>query len=579
MTTLIHRRIETHAEPLSARIALRCGDQSISFGELHARATHAAAHVRQQGLVPGRLTALQFPRSVDAVVAALGVLEAGGAYVALDPNRSQTWTDAVIADARPLLMLTALPDAELDLPITADGSPDEAATITYTRDSMGHARGVIVTHRNLSNLIDAPPFAIDEDGVCALYFPLSAAAATAPLFASLCRGIPVQILSEAEVRDVNRLARTLASAHVTSVTLPAAVVRQFAKLEPEATLQLSPLRTVNVIGGFLPPDIIETLAAMLPDTTVREVYGPTEAGGAALVSDPTATSSYHERLFGQSIPNTRVYILDARLNIVPDGVDGEICIGADHLSPGYWSHRRPGSEPPVAEPFVMLATERVFRTGDTGRRLPDGRVELVGRGDDRVTIGGHRISVDIVEAVLQAHERVRDAAVSVQTDGGAPSLVAHVVAHGAAPTVSQLRGFLHARLPDYMVPATFVSIDHLPYNAIGEVDRRALPAPEQARPSSATPYVAPRNPIEAGLVAIWSEVLMLDRVGVHDDFLALGGDSLIATQAVARIWERFEVEIPFEAFFERATVAELAAAFFSGTVSGSVASDDVVSAG
>jgi surfactin family lipopeptide synthetase A len=597
----IHHLVQAQAERSPGRTALRCGAREVTFGELNALANRVAHHLRRHGLRPDRLTALLFPRSIDAVVAALGVLKAGGPYVALDPAMLPAQINEIVGDARPGLVVTANGDTagprvsidaeavcvDLDPRDAAAGEstlesepcvPDRVAWVSYVRHAMVQPAGVMVTHGNVARLAGNRPFAVDADGIGALYFPLGVGAASAQLFAALCGGVPVQILSDDDVKDVRRVAEVLDTGRVTSVTLPASVVRQFVKLETEVALRLGTLRTIYAVGGVLPPELIDAFAVMLPDTAVREIYGPVEAGGAVLLSDTTGDSPYHKRTFGPALPNTRAYILDSRSAIVPAGVDGDLFVGADHLSPGYWKDPGRTAHQFVADP-ISADGSCVFRTGDTGRYLADGRIELLGRAEDQVVVRGHHVDIAVVEAVLEGHEHVRDAAVCLQPVGGEPTLVGYVVANGANPTVSQLKGFLEARLPDYMVPSSFMLIDRLPRAATGEMKRLGLPLPEPVRPASATQYVAPRNSIEAGLAQIWSEVLMLDRVGIHDDFLALGGDSLIATQAVAGIWERFGLEIPFEAFFERATVAELAAAFFSEAADGAAASGDAVSAG
>jgi non-ribosomal peptide synthetase component F/acyl carrier protein len=580
----VHRLLAAQAEKTPAQTAVRCGDRQWTFAELNARANQVADDLRERGVRPGGLIALRFGRSLAAVAAALGVLKTGAGYVALDPDLSPEQINSILADARPALILDAASrfPAEGAAHAQVDCPSDDVAYVTYTWDPAGRPEGIIGTDRAITNRMNALPPAYEPDDVCALYFPLSAAPAASQVFVPLLHGVTVQIVADDEARDIRRLAEVLDRGRATSVMLPSAVLRQLVKAEPEVTLRLSRLRTIYSVGRAMAPELLEAFAVMIPNTAVHEMFGPAEAGGAVLLSAASAAvtepSAAPLRAFRLHDPNTRVHILDDRSNLVPVGVDGEIHIGADDLSPGYWGRSDLTAQRFVSDPVSGRPGDRLFRTGEIGRWLPDGRIELLGRTTDQVTVQGHRFAVGLVEAVLEGHEHVRDAAVWVQPIGAEPGLVAYVVPDGISPTVGQLRDYLHARLPDYMVPMAFLSLDRLPQTSTGAIDRQALPLPEPSRPPSAVRFVAPRNDVEAGLVQIWAEVLMLDRVGIHDDFLELGGDSLIATQAVARVWERFGREVPFEAFFERATIAELAAGFFSDLMDDAAAPDGAVSA-
>ena len=263
---------------------------------------------------------------------------------------------------------------------------------------------------------------------------------------------------------------------------------------------------------------------------------------------------------GRPIANTRIYILDRELQPVPVGVPGELHIGGDGLARGYLNRPDLTAEKFIADPFSGEPGARLYRTGDLARYRPDGNIEFLGRMDHQVKVRGFRIELGEIEAVLGQHPGLREAVVLAREDGpGDKRLVAYVVAHsgGASVAVSELRGFLGEKLPDYMIPSVFVFLDAMPLTPSGKVDRRGLPAPDAARPEGQEGYVAPRTPVEEALAGIWAEVLGLDRVGIHDNFFELGGHSLLATQVVSQARRLFQVELALRRLFEAPTVAGL----------------------
>jgi surfactin family lipopeptide synthetase A len=263
---------------------------------------------------------------------------------------------------------------------------------------------------------------------------------------------------------------------------------------------------------------------------------------------------------GRPIANTQLYILDPVLQPVPIGIPGELYIGGDGLARGYLNRPDLTAEKFIPNPFGSEPGARLYKTGDLARHRPDGNLEFLGRLDHQVKLRGFRIELGEIEAVLGGHPAVREAVVVVREDvPGDMRLVAFVVSdQEPAPASRELRAFLQAKLPDYMIPSVFIRLDILPLTPNGKVDRRALPAPDQARPAPEDAFVAPRTPVEEGLARIWAQVLGLEQVGIHDNFFELGGHSLLAMRVISRLRDTFHMELPLRSLFEAPTVAGLA---------------------
>jgi hypothetical protein len=257
--------------------------------------------------------------------------------------------------------------------------------------------------------------------------------------------------------------------------------------------------------------------------------------------------------------NTQVFVVDSQMNVGSPGEVGELCVASLHLARGYLNRAELTTERFVDNPMPTDSTgTRVFRTGDLARVHPDGQIELVGRADLQVKIRGFRVELEEIEAVLAMHEKVQQTAVVTQPFEGDKRLIAYIVLRtGEMLVLRELRTFLESRLPDYMIPAIFVRLDSMPLTSTGKVDRQGLPMPQKTRPQLDTPYEEPRNAIEAAIAESWTELLQLDQVGIHDHFLELGGDSLFATTAAARIADYFAVDCAPITFFENPTVAAL----------------------
>jgi hypothetical protein len=300
-------------------------------------------------------------------------------------------------------------------------------------------------------------------------------------------------------------------------------------------------------------------ARLLPKgSCLWNLYGPTET--TIWSTGCQITSADGPISIGRPIAKTQSYVLDASQQPVPIGVPGELYLGGDGLARCYLNRPELTAEKFVPNPFTDInGSARLYRTGDVARWRADGTLECLGRMDHQVKIRGFRIELGEVESVLSQHPGVRQAVVTPKNDGsGDKRLVAYLVARGAAPPVMELREHLKRKVPDYMVPSGFVYLETLPLTNNGKVDRRALPEPQQERPEIATTYVAPRTETEIVLARIWSDVLQVEQVGLHDDFFEFGGHSILAVKAVSRMRQQLETEVPLSAMFECPTVAEMA---------------------
>jgi len=571
-----HEVFERQAGRVPEATAVICGGERLSYAELDRRANQLAHYLRRLGIGPERLVGLCLDRSPLVVVAVLGVMKAGGAYVPLDPAYPADRLEFMARDAGLSLILTqehlkdglaghtarlACLDSDweaISRESVADpertARPDNLAYVIYTSGSTGVPKGVMLSHRGLVNLAGTPPtvHGVHAGSRKLQFASLSFDASVWEMFLALGRGASLVLATEEELSDPERLAALLAGERVTAATLPPSMLSQ---LPLEAAASLESLVTA---GEACPPGLAAAWAGRL---TLINAYGPTETTVCATSGRvPPEVSADRSPPIGTPLPNTRVYVLDRRLQPVPSGVPGELYVGGVGLARGYLG--RPGltAERFVPDPLGPEPGARLYRTGDLACWTADGSLEFLGRIDHQVKLRGFRIELGEVEAVLAEHPAVREAVAVVREDRpGDRRLVAYCVpaADTAPPASQELTAHLRDRLPAYMLPAAIVALDALPLLPNGKVDRRSLPAPEPARPEGAD-FVAPRTPQEEMIADIWASVIGLERVGVEDNFFAIGGHSLLATQVISRVREAFGVELPVRALFDAPTVAGLA---------------------
>jgi amino acid adenylation domain-containing protein/non-ribosomal peptide synthase protein (TIGR01720 family) len=571
----IHERLADQAARHPGDTAVIAGDDVLTFAELDERANRLAHHLVTLGVGPGVLVGVHMDRGADVVVALFAILKAGGAFVPLDPGYPAERLAFMLADTAAPVVLSQrhladrLPDHLSDLLPDHDGqvvcvdadlsgpshapdtavTPDDLAYVVYTSGSSGTPKGVMVEHRNLDHIAGAwdARFGLAEARLRFVSVSsLSVDLFFADIIRSICFGGTLIVCPAESVTEPTELLALIDRTAATGLEL----VPSLATALLDEVDQLPPLRLLSIGSeGWRAGDCRALLARLHPATTVVNAYGGTEATVDSTVFTPTA-ESLAGRTFvpiGQPLPNTRVYVLDQSMNVVPVGVPGELYIGGAGVTRGYWHRPSLTAERFVNDPFQPGG--RLYRTGDRARRLPDGNLEFLGRVDEQVKIRGFRVELGEVETALLAHPAVRHAAVVTHEH----RLVGYVVTDTAVP-VGALREFLTGRLPDYMVPSAFVSLDELPLTPNGKVNRRALPAPEPRAPGD--DHVAPRTEVEQTLAGIWAEVLGVERVGVHDNFFDLGGDSILSIQVVSRA-RRAGLRLTSKHIFLRQTVAAL----------------------
>ena len=584
----LHGLFERQARRTPQAVAVVCGDEQLSYAALDERADALARRLRAQGVLPDQLVGVCLPRSVAAVVALLGVMKAGAAYLPLDPAYPMERLAAMIEDADCVRIVTDMaggallarwPDRLVDVACgdACEGVPASAvssghlAYAIFTSGSTGRPKGVMVSHANaVSSTLARPAFygAAPLTGFLMLS-SLSFDSSVAGLFWTLSQGGLLCLPQDDDHRDPVRLASLIQQHRLSHVLcLPSLHAQILPLLDHHAPA------CVIVAGEACAPELVAAHAQALPATALVNEYGPTEASvwcAAHRVLDGTPRA---EQVpgglrdttvpIGGPIAGARLHVLDEGLAPCGIGMPGELYVGGQGVTRGYW--RRPGlsAERFVADPFGSGA--RLYRTGDLVRWRPDGCLEFIGRADHQVKIRGHRVELGEVESCLRAQQGVSDVAVLAVDDPDlGTQLAAYVVpADGAAALGDAavlrdtwLQGLRQA-LPPPMVPSRLLVLDALPRMPNGKLDRRALPALDghaAGRPA----HVAPRTPTEQALAGIWQAVLKVPEVGAHDSFFDIGGHSLLAAQVMARIRQQLSVELPIRTLFDLPTLEALAA--------------------
>jgi amino acid adenylation domain-containing protein len=563
--TAVHRWIEEQARRRPDRLAVVQGERSLTYAELDARAGALARRLAARGLGPERCVALHLERSAEMVVALLAVMKTGGAWLPLDPGHPGERLARILKDAGnpPVLAdgdLLGIDEETGAAPLPAPFlDPDGLAYVIFTSGSTGRPKGVQVVRRGLANFLASMwqrPGLGEGDvllAVTTLAFDISGLELLLPLTA----GARVVVAGREDAADGTRLAALLAGHGATAMQATPATWR----LLLEGGWQAPPGFKVLCGGEALPGELAARLGAH--GAEVWNLYGPTETTIWSAVEpvDPARAAERAVVSLGRPIANTTIHIAGRGLEPVPAGVPGELLIGGAGLARGYLGRPDLTAERFVPDPLGGRG-ERLYRTGDLARRLPDGRLEFLGRLDHQVKVRGYRIELGEIEAALAEHPAVRHAVV-VDRPGpaGERRLVAYAETPGGAkrpPALDEVRAFLRERLPDYMLPVAFVTMDRLPLNPSGKVDRRALPDASPERPVLAVDYIAPREGRESLLAALWSELLGVERVGIRDNFFDLGGHSLLLMRLQGRLAAETGLDLPVLELFEHPTIAALA---------------------
>jgi amino acid adenylation domain-containing protein/non-ribosomal peptide synthase protein (TIGR01720 family) len=564
----VHQLFEQQAEKTPDNIAVAFAAQSLTYQQLNEKSNQLAHYLQNVGIKPESLVAICVERSVELIIGLLGILKSGGAFVPLDAKAPQQRLRFMLQDtnAKVLLtqnhLLTILPEhqaqticLDTDWDKIAQNShqnpnvnikPDNLAYVIYTSGSTGQPKGTLLEHRGFSNFTQwhVDYFNISTNDRTAQLANVTFDVSIWEIFPTLIAGSQL-ILSKPDIILAGQnLSEFLNNEKVSIASMTPSVLAAINEVN------LPFLKTLAVGGEKCPEQLITVWANR--DISFINAYGPTEATVCTTALRYKNTNEVFS--IGRPIANTNVFILDKHLQQVPIGVVGELCIGGVNLARGYLNRPDLTAEKFITSPFNPQ--QRIYKTGDLVRYLPDGNIEYLGRIDHQVKIRGFRIELGEIENVLNSYPTVETSYIIVQQQNNEKRIVAYFVAQQPIQA-DDLRTFILQSLPDYMLPKVFIQLDKLPLTANGKIDRKALPEPTLQRDSQ-TQFIAPRNEIEQILANIWSELLNIEKIGVNDNFFSLGGDSILSIQVVARANQQ-HIKLTPQLVFQYQTIAQLAA--------------------
>ncbi|NOX38150.1 MAG: amino acid adenylation domain-containing protein [Calditrichaeota bacterium] len=590
--TTVLERIAHHAKKTPDATAVRIGEEQLTYAGLERASSQLAQYLHQRGVGHGAFVGLGVDRSLDMVVGLLAIWKVGAVYVPLDPDYPLERLEYIAQDAGLACILTHARLKELfgNIPVEKivldeerqqisqmsaesvgrPAQPEDPAYVIYTSGSTGLPKGVVVRHAALAEHIIqmASIYQVTPEDRYLAFAAMNFDAALEQTLTPLVAGATL-VLRDGDIWLPADFHQKVKHYQLTVINPPTVYWEELAyewSQHPDRAADL-PIRLVIAGGDAMHLEAVRRWhQTPLKGVRLLNAYGPTEA---------TITTSLYEVPqdyetsvglpvvpIGQPLANRKYYILDENDQPVPIGVPGELVIGGHMLADGYLHRPELTARHFVPDPFAGDPGARMYRTGDRVRRRPDGQLEFLGRVDTQVKIRGFRIELGEIETVLNGHEQIQQAVVTVREEaGGQKRLVAYFKPKKKAQvSINALRTYLRQRLPEYMIPALFMEVEAFPKTPSGKIDRRALPEPEGVRPELSSRYVAPRTPIEQELAQIAAEVLGLDRVGVQDNFFELGGHSMLAVKVIARIQEKYQVNLPLRTLFESPTVEGLAMA-------------------
>jgi amino acid adenylation domain-containing protein len=569
----LHQLFEDQVARTPDAFALEFRDRKLSYREFNERANQLAHYLIGMGVKPDSRVGVFVHRSPEMLISLMGIMKAGGAYVPIDPAYPRDRVEFMLQDCGAEVLITGSKlletisthgakavcfdrdAAELAKLSTKDPktsvTPANLSYVIYTSGSTGRPKGVQLEHRNVANFIGyvQRTFQIGQRDAYLGVASMSFDASVLDFYLPLSVGAKFVIVDADTTRDPSALAQTMARTGVTVMHATPSTWRSLIDAGWKGTSTFKLLSGGEALSWDLAKDLLPRCGALW------NLYGPTET--AVYSSIHKVSGSDGTVLVGRPIDNTQIYIRDAFQQHTPIGVPGEICIAGSGVARGYLNRPELTTERFVADPFVSGA--RMYRTGDLGRFRPDGIIQCLGRLDHQVKLRGFRIELGEIESVLMQFNGIRQAVADVKAShSGEKRLIGYLVVEpGGEPSLADLRAFLKTKLPEYMVPATFMVLEKLPVSPNGKLNRSALPLPDDARPELAREFVPPSTPVEQAVAEIFSEVLEVRTVGLNDDFFELGGHSLLAARVVTRLRDRFQIEMTPRFLFESPSVKEM----------------------
>jgi len=572
----VHELVAMQGSAVPDAVAIVAGDKKLTYGELNARADQLACLLRSLGVRADVPVALFLERSPELATAALAVLKAGGPYVPLDPSYPRARISMLLEDSAAPIVLThssvakQLPpglwrtivmdadEAEIAkaslLAPNSHTNPEDLAYIIFTSGSTGRPKGVQITHANLRNLVDwhQRAFNTTSSDRATLQASPGFDASVWELWPYLTMGASVHVVDDSIRAVPEDLRDWIVAKGITVSFLPTAVAECMVNLSwsPQAALRVL-LTGADTLRRYPPPG--------LPFAIVNN-YGPTECTVVA-TSGEIRSNGESDVLpsIGRPVDNVEIHIVDAQLNLVPDGTPGELLIGGAGVGRGYLNLPELTAQKFIADPFRRTAGARLYRSGDLARMLPDGEIEFIGRTDEQIKIRGYRIEPGEISAALDRHPAIKSSCVAAYSNEvGERRLAAYIVASSTVcPNAAELRRFLGDCLPNHMVPSAFVRLACLPISAHGKVDRAALPKPAAENQLNGDSFETPQSEIEQWLAGLLTGLLGVPRVGRDDNFFNLGGHSLMGAQLIAKVHQRFAVGLSLRSLFDHPTIAEI----------------------
>lgn len=544
----------------------------LSYKDLDERSTRLANYLIDQcGIQFDELIGIMLTRSDKMIVAILAILKCGAAYVPIDPDYPFSRKEYIISETALKVLITQeeysteldfyqgsilildqalltsanYPSSQLPLNI----SPSNLAYVIFTSGSTGQPKGVLIEHHGIVNTIYAQQHVFNlQEGQRHLQFAsLSFDASAFEIFASLISGATLYIITEEAKKDPILLGNFIDEQQIDLATIPPAY---FKLLEIDKLKNLSKLITAGEAA------VLEKAALFNKYGDYYNAYGPTESSIWASVYEVKKGAGIRGLTvpIGSAIPNTQLYLLNEQEMLVPIGVIGEICISGEGLSRGYLNKQALTDEKFAPNPFAP--GQKIYKTGDLGKWLPDGNIEFTGRKDDQVKIRGYRIELGEIESVLESHPEVGSAVLVIHTSAGdEKKLIAYIVTRNK--NISAIRSYLSEKLPDYMIPSSFIVMDELPTTTNGKIDKKALPAPDKKRPELAVLFEAPKTELEKKIAGIWTSVLELDQVGINDNFFELGGNSLLAFKTVSLLSTAHNIILPITKLYQLPVISKI----------------------
>ncbi len=557
-------------------VAVTCAGDALTYAQLDDRADRIAGWLAGRGVGPEDVVACQLERGIDLVATLLGILKAGAAYLSIEPDAPPSRVDEVLAASRAAALVTGGEATRPDLPTLKLGTgpvdaappaarpeihPDNLAYVAFTSGSTGTPKGVGVPHRAVARLVRGDSAEFGPGEVFLLLAPVSFDASTLEIWGALLNGGRLAVYPPGPV-DAEDLAKVLAQEQVTTLWLTAGFFHRMVDHYVDA---LGGLRQLLAGGDVLDPARVNRLLEAHPGVRVINGYGPTENTTFSSCNTIPAPVRDGYVPIGRAIAGTDLYVVDADLRPVGRGGRGELCAGGAGLSRGYITDPAATAARFVPNPFSTEPGARMYRTGDMVDYVDEGVMHFLGRADRQVKIRGFRIEPAEIERALASVPQVKEAVLVTRSDGRDKYLVAYVLPSGAdgaepAQLVARIRRRLRELLPAYMIPSAFVPVEEFPLKRNGKIDASRLPPLERGVRDADSEYVAARSPTEQLVCDLWSEALMIDRVGVHDDFFELGGNSLLAMDLIGRMETVFGVDLPIRMLLMHPTVEEFGGA-------------------